>query len=123
MTHSIPAHGRHEQRFTCSTGWWLGFIGRVLLLIWAGFWLWFASAVVISEGALPWQAAVFMLSVVVLAIWSWLEPRTGGILLLCAAIFAGIYFANIWARLLLALPAAVIGCLRIWSASLVMKRT
>lgn len=96
---------------------WRDYAGRGLLLVWASFWLWFSASVVISEGALPWPAAAFMGAVIMLTAAAWIWPRAGGLLLLGGAIFAGGFFVNFWAEVLLALPAALIALLRVWSAT------
>jgi hypothetical protein len=94
---------------------------RVATLGWAGFWAWFAVAVVVSEVqkgqnagvpfALGWLVG---LSGLTAAVWRW--PRIGGIALIAFGIGAMWYFANPYAQMFLALPAMVIGGLSIASA-------
>lgn len=84
----------------------------VLLVIWGGFWLWFAGASIFSEFD-PETVHIplfrFVLPVVALLVLGVLAPRVGGLLLIAGAAYAAVYYDNVWARLLLALPMLVTG--------------
>lgn len=84
---------------------------RGLLLIWAGFWLWFnvASAVLENDGHL-WHVALAAITVG-LAIAGWIWPRAGGALMVSVAVLAAWGFHNWAAFATLTVPAAIIGLL------------
>jgi len=91
---------------------------RILAVLWAIPWVWFALAVGVSEivgGSiqtipylLGWLAALIGL---VLTVWRW--PRVGGVVMIAAAIAAAVYFNRTDTRLLLALPAGVVGIMAV----------
>lgn len=83
-----------------------------LLVLWAGFWLWFSVSVVLSERTLAWQPYAFIATIIGLAAAAWRFPRIGGILMIAAGVAAAYYYDNVWARGLLATPAIVIGAIR-----------
>ena len=92
-------------------------IGRGLLLLWAGFWLWFNLASGISEmpvhgwGALAGHlvTAGVMTGFGVLA---WLYPRVGGLgLFLLAGAMAWFFHPTLAVAAILVLPPVVIGTL------------
>ena len=93
---------------------------RVAVSAWAGFWAWFVLAVGISDvrdglvGAVPivgaWLAALGALTA---SIWIW--PRAGGALMIGSGIGAAVFFDNPWARVLLALPAVLVGLVSLLS--------
>jgi len=95
--------------------------GRILVLAWAVFWGWFVLMVGGGEilhgtyQGVPyvatWAAALTGLTI---CVWRW--PVLGGVLMLAAGLFAVVYFPSNGARLLLALPAGVIGVLAIAGA-------
>ncbi len=83
-----------------------------LLLLWGGFWLWFAGASILSEfdpATLAIPLFRFVLPLVLLIALGIATPRLGGILLIAASVYAVIYYDNTSARLLLALPAFLAG--------------
>ena len=83
-----------------------------LLVVWAGFWLWFSGMVLTSEwdGTVPWEPLLkVVLPIAAVTGLGLAAPRVGGLLLIAAALFAGAFFDNTSARLLMALPMLVIG--------------
>jgi hypothetical protein len=84
----------------------------LLLLLWGGFWLWFAGASIISEFD-PETVGIpllrFVLPVVALLALGVFTPRPGGVLLIAGSVYAGMYYDNASARLLLALPMLLCG--------------
>jgi hypothetical protein len=87
---------------------------RVAVSAWAGFWIWFVLMVGTSDiaqglhGAIPAVAGFLgALTALTAAVWIW--PRLGGLALMAAGIGAAVYFPNNGARLLLAMPAILIG--------------
>ena len=100
-------------------------LGRVLsigstgmLALWAALWLWFAATVVSYEGIIAWQPFAFMGALIGLSLAAWRWPVVGGALLAVVAASLFSYYDNRSARLLLILPAVVIGLARIASALL-----
>ncbi len=91
---------------------WLSRGSLALLVLWCGFWLWFAISVVSSEPRIAWQPVAFVLSVLALTFAACVFPRTGGVLLIAAGMWASYYYDNSGARALLAAPAIVLGALR-----------
>ncbi len=93
---------------------------RLACLAWAGFWAWFVVVVGVSDirsglhgtGAVmaAWLAGLGALT---FTLWRW--PRIGGLVFIAAAIAAAVYFASPGARLLLSLPALVIGAAAVLS--------
>lgn len=94
---------------------WLAWISLGLLAAWAAFWLWFSISVVVSEQTTAWQPYAFIGGVIGLALLAWRAPGIGGAVMILAGGWAAVYFNNSGAQLLLALPAAVIGLMRILS--------
>lgn len=84
---------------------------RLLLLLWAGFWAWFVLAVSVGEEPAPplWIPLAWLGSLGALVMLCWKRPRLGGLVLTGTALWAGWYFANGGARLILAAPALVLG--------------
>lgn len=83
-----------------------------------GFWLWFAAAVLTSEasaGAAWTPLLMFVVPVALLTALTWLAPRVAGLLLVPAALFAGMFFDHTTPRLLLALPLLLTGAALVWS--------
>lgn len=83
-----------------------------LLLLWGGFWLWFAGASIISEfdpATVGIPLLRFVLPLVALLALGVFTPRLGGVLLIAGSVFAAVYYDNTSARLLLALPMLVCG--------------
>ncbi len=101
------------------------YFGRALLILWAGFWIYFAFASALSEvyadpdtNALGWVIVITgTLLLVGGAIIPWIWERLGGFVLLGIGTFLFVFFLisarfhfNIW-MLLLILPAFVSGTL------------
>lgn len=95
---------------------WVHWVVRAGLLAWAGFWGWFAAAVVIGEarggerGGIPYAAAlIVILAGLLFAAFRW--PRLGGALLVAAGVGAAVFFNSAAAQMWLAAPAIVLGAL------------
>jgi hypothetical protein len=87
-------------------------VATALLLLWGGFWLWFAGASILSEfdpATLATPLLRFVLPLILLVALGIAAPRPGGILLIAASVYAAVYYDNTSARLLLALPAFLAG--------------
>ncbi len=86
-------------------------VARSLLIVWAGFWLWFNIASMVGErdGAQPHLALALI--TVALAVTCWCWPRIGGVLMIAAGVFAARAFPHTAAFLLLAVPGTAIGVL------------
>ncbi len=109
----MPAVAPSLLREACTRRFGL-LISRLLVGVWAAFWIWFAGAVGISEAlqgtpvSLAW-AATFILPLLVLAALPWRWPCAAGILLVIAGLGAGWYLPHPFTRLAMALPAALLG--------------
>lgn len=91
---------------------WLRWAGLLLITGWTGFWVWFVSMVVLSEGppSYPYGAAIGIpMLVVLLVAWKW--RVVGGVLAVAAGIVAAWQFHGSSAILLLTLPPIVGGLL------------
>jgi hypothetical protein len=88
-------------------------VARVLVLAWAGFWLWFNIASALGERDGFTQHMVMAAVTLILAGTCWFWPRVGGVLMVAAGIFAAWAFHNSVAFTLLSLPAATIGVILI----------
>jgi hypothetical protein len=89
---------------------------RALLIVWAGFWAWFALAVAYggAEAPPPWWIPAGMLAVLaLLVLLAWKRPMAGGIALVAAGAAAASFFRHPATQALLAAPAILlgIGCL------------
>jgi len=83
---------------------------RVLMLACAAFWIWFAAATAWTDGGGAWlHAGKFIGIIVALVATALLKPRWGGVALVAAGIFAGFFFHHLAARLMLAVPAVLVG--------------
>lgn len=80
---------------------------------WAAFWLWFISAVIISEwSAGAWTHGPAIAAPILAAtILAWLRPRLGGAALVLAGGVAMWFFPHPGAQSLLAAPPIVLGLL------------
>lgn len=99
-------------------------VSRALVVAWAGFWAWFVIAVSLGEPPAPplWIPAAWLTSLAALVVACWRWPVAGGALLAGAGIWAGAFFANPWARALLAAPAVVLGLVILAGALLHPRR-
>lgn len=89
----------------------LNLLARSLLLLWAGFWIWFVAVDVFSEpsrAAFGW-GALWLVSLGLLVLLCWTRPLWGGLLLGAAGVWAASCFDNASARALLAAPAIALG--------------
>lgn len=96
----------------CGPRVWLRRAGLLLITAWTGFWVWFVSMVVLSEGppSYPYGAAIGVpMLVVLLVAWRW--RVAGGLLAIGAGIVAAWQFHGSSAILLLTLPPIVGGLL------------
>jgi hypothetical protein len=85
---------------------------RALLIVWAGFWAWFVLAVSYGGSETPpplWIPVVGLGALALLCLLGWKRPTAGGIALVATGLAAAAFFANPWARALLALPAILLG--------------
>lgn len=98
--------------FHCGPRVWATRAGLLLITAWAGFWVWFVSMVVLSEGppSYPYGAAIGlpMLAVLIVA-WRW--RVAGGLLAIGAGLVAAWKFQESSAILLLTVPPIVGGLL------------
>jgi hypothetical protein len=92
----------------------LRWVPRIAVTVWAGFWGWFVLMAGSSDlrqglaGTGPILAAwLGGLATLVIAVWA--RPRLGGILMVAAGVAAAYLFPRTDTRLILALPAGVIG--------------
>src|ERR1051326_5754044 len=84
---------------------------RALLLLWAGFWLWFNIASAIGEhDGLKWHLGLAGILIGLAAI-GWFWARVGGVLMITVGMLAAWGLHNMGAYTTLALPAAAIGVL------------
>ena len=82
---------------------------RCLLLIWAGFWAWFLL-MHLDEGFETVQIVVAGLALLTaLVVLAFRHPLRGGIALIGGAVFSAWFFGNVYARLMLSLPALLVG--------------
>jgi len=90
---------------------WFRLALRLLLLAWAGFWLWFVVANLVSDlRTVPWWIPVaWLTSLPTLVVLGWKKPLLGGIALIAAGAWSATYFTHPGARALLAAPAVAIG--------------
>lgn len=82
--------GEAADRKAREPAWWLRNGARVVLAVWASFWVWFVVSVAISEGSssYPYAGGIFA-GVVATALVPWWWPRIGTVL---ALVFAGVAF-------------------------------
>lgn len=97
------------------------FLQRLLLVAWAGFWAWFVLAVSFGDEAPPpwWIPLAWLGALAALVALCWRWPKVGGLVLVAAGLWAGVYFDNSGARTLLAMPAVALGLASLalgWSA-------
>lgn len=96
----------------CGPRVWARRAGLLLITGWSGFWVWFVTMVVLSEGpsSYPYGAAIGVpMLVVLLVAWRW--RVAGGLLAIGAGIVAAWQFQGSSAILLLTLPPIVGGLL------------
>ena len=84
---------------------------RVILGVWAVFWLWFNFASAIGEKNGHLQHWLFAGITAGLTALAWIWPRIGGALMVAVGVLAASAFPNMAALTLLAAPAAAIGVL------------
>lgn len=83
---------------------------RACIVVWAGFWSWFALAHVFSgEPDDIAHALLFTIPILATTITAWIMPRVGGVFLVACGLFSLWYFDNTFTRLALALPAVGLG--------------
>ncbi|HJP31059.1 MAG TPA: hypothetical protein QGF95_10935 [Candidatus Latescibacteria bacterium] len=84
------------------------YLARGLLIVWAGFWSWFAL-VHLAEGlgALP-HVAKIVVPLAGVAVLAWTRPFWGGLVLLAGALLTAWYFEHSAARFMLSLPAMLL---------------
>lgn len=101
--------------------------GRVILVLWAGFWSWFLVADtaghVIKEQSMValLYGGGLLLAILSLGFVAWVRPRLGGTALIAYAAFAVYFFAGAPAVLLMALPPAAAGLL-LWAGALLGRQ-
>lgn len=98
--------------YHCGPRVWVRRAGLLLITAWAGFWVWFVSMVVLSEGppSYPYGAAMGLpMLAVVLVAWRW--RVVGGLLAIGAGIVAAWKFQGSSAILLLTIPPTLGGLL------------
>ncbi len=86
---------------------------RAILILWAGFWAFFAIAHLFVEyiaGNLPY-VAMFLAPLIALVVSVWRWPRIGGPALMVAGIASAFFFHDVFAQATLALPAVMLGLL------------
>jgi hypothetical protein len=85
---------------------------RVILVVWAAFWLFFACAEAAGDGGGAWIHAVrFCAPIVALVSGAFLAPLWGGLGLIIVGAWAATYFHNVFTILTLAMPAVLAGAL------------
>jgi hypothetical protein len=105
MSTRIPLHGITRFRIDRPELW----LARGLLILWAGFWLWFNIASAIGESDGAWWHIGVAAATLALFLASWFWPKVGGVLMVAAGMFAARAFGHTAALTILAIPAATIG--------------
>ena len=86
------------------------FAVRLVVSCFLAFWIWFAGTAVLNEGAralLPAGAIIASLAAVGFAAWLW--GRLGGVILVCAGVFAACFFHHPAPLLMMAAPMVLGG--------------
>jgi hypothetical protein len=110
MTAALTQSSTRRRSSFASLGFWAV---RAMLLVWAGFWLWFIIASANGDpGGIYWRLLFGGIAAALAAI-SWFWQRVGGVLMVATAMSAAWYFHSPSAYTMLALPAAAIGLLLI----------
>jgi hypothetical protein len=101
---------------------------RIVTVVWAGFWLWFGLASAVVE-SLSWQSTVLYavrpgLIFAGIALFAWMWPRPGGVVLVVAAFvlaaWYGIYYGEkptslkLFVLSTIALPPLAAGLVLLW---------
>jgi hypothetical protein len=102
--------------------WWVNlmrYFGRGLIIIWAGFWIFFAVASALSEtspNALGWLVVIVgSLLLLAGAVIPWIWERLGGLILLAEGVFFLVFFLIVaagdlnWAMISIILVPFIVG--------------